>query len=224
MISQNSEIYDTKRVIRNIISVSKNKWNKIERDVKMKHFVDKKNVLISQYFFHEYKDSIYGELSKPIFKPYIKERKNHRVFLPPTKDKKFLPLLTFEWNHNKGNWDWKFILDILNTEKINTENVINRTLSLRYETSHDEKSIHNFSHVQINNKIFGSDKDSYTLSWLPKSHPHILLRSDKYHNSPVILLIFLLASLYSFKDIPEFLRGIHEDYHRKDMKKYFTNM
>lgn len=221
MASRNVDICGAKRMITNIFNSSKSEWDKIES--RSPSFAEKKRKLIFNFRFHEYNDSlIINHLSKKKFEPQ-KEYKNHRIFLPPTEETDFLPLLTFEWDYDEDKkWMWKFVLDIIKTDELDTKDAYRKIFSLRFETHHGEGGTHSYPHVQINNRIFGPCESSYTLTWLPRHQPHILIRSDMNSNSPVILLIYLLSSLYGFKKMKSFIDGIHENYYKNDMKIYFS--
>jgi hypothetical protein len=209
------DLEQTKKLILNITNNSNYSWKRIEESEERDNIHIKKRyeLLIDFLIFQD--SHVMKLLEKNKFEPLNKE-KRYRVFLPPIEGTECLPLLTFKWDHYGQNWEWKFILDIAKS--------YDEIFSLRFETQHSDGGTHSHLHMQINNKIFGSDRceGGYKLKWLPGDHPHLLIRSDKHPKSPIILLVYLLGSLYGFKDAKKnFFDGIDPRY-MNDMKVYFS--
>jgi len=215
MVSRSEDLKETKKMIMKIATISNYEWEKIEREEKDRRHIDKRTELLSIMFLPFNDGHVKNIIALNEFKTHIKENKKYKVFLPPIEKTDCLPLLTFNWNHDGCKWEWGFILDIVKN--------YSSILSLRFETKHSDGETHSHLHMQINNKIFGPPicEDSYQLKWLPGEQPHLLIRSDNFSTSPVILLIYLLGSLYGFKEVGKFLGDTHPRY-LLDMKDYFS--
>jgi hypothetical protein len=212
--SQTEEIADLRESMLSILMHSQSIWGKIEEEQKEQELIKKKNELLN-YYFLEYND---GALKSAMNDMHFRGRRKYRIFLPPLNDERgFLPLLTFEWNFSGTNNDYRFFLDLVDLDPANG---CPKILSLRYEI-HGGGRDHNYPHMQINNRM-DINGGVYELHWLPKHHPHVLLRSDKYQNSPFVLLIYLLQSLYGFKEPTlDALKNIPKCY-LSDMNDYFS--
>lgn len=208
------DLDQTKKLILNIIINSNYSWERIEESEKKDNIhIKKKYELLTDFLVFQ-DNHVRKLMEKNKFDP-LNKQKRYRVFLPPIKGTECLPLLTFKWDHHGQNWEWKFILDIIKS--------YDEIFSLRFETQHCDGGTHNHLHMQINNKIFGTDRceNGYKLKWLPDNQPHLLIRSDKYQDSPIILLLYILACLYGFKEVKKYLNGIDTRY-ANDMKIYFS--
>jgi hypothetical protein len=194
-----------------IIYVSIDEWKKIEREGRDNPHIRKKQELLNDLFLEFNDGHVKNFIEDNKFEP--SDRHKYRLFLPPIEKTDCLPVLTFKWNHDGDKWDWKFILEVVKDQS--------HVLSFRFETQHSDGKTHSHLHMQINKDIFGPCEKNYQLNWIPKEHPHLLIRSDEHPNSPVILLVYLLGSLYGFKDARKFLDGTHPRY-MKDMKNYFS--
>lgn len=215
MVSHNhkEDLEQTKKLIMNVTNKSNYSWGRIEESKKRDNIhIEKKNELLLDFLIFE-ESHVKDLLEENKFEP--DKEKKYRVFLPPIEKTECLALLTFTWDYYGQNWKWKFILDIAKS--------CHEILSLRFETQHSDGGTHDHLHMQINNKFFGSARceEQYKLEWLPRECPHLLLRSDKHQESPVILLVYLLGSLYGFKDATKFLDGIDLRY-TNDMEDYFS--
>jgi len=144
----------------------------------------------------------------------IKLDGKQRVFLPPMFDESdFLPLFSFDCTLKNDDIQSCFNLELVNVKNVNPETGSWRILSLRFENgcTVNGRGDHAYPHMQINNKL--DNGIDYELEWVPDHHPHVLLGSVKSRNSPIIVLMYLLVSLYGLKGFTmNVLGGIKQNY------------
>lgn len=211
---RDKEIEELRKLIRNIFLYSEKEWKQIEKNEETKYIRKKEEIFsFASDLFMACNDNILEEAIKNVKK--FESLKRMRIVLPPLKDDTdFLPLLSFKWVFDKTNEESKFVLDLVKNKS--------HILSLRFERPQATGGDHDYLHVQINNR-FDYHTEEYMLKWLPDHNPHILLRTNDFPNSPIVLLLYLIGSLYGFRGFAEnVLSGLHQKY-ANEMKSFLPN-